>query len=54
MENKRNSEAQRPHTRRNPKRHTSLVSLLLHKIVAIHCFVWTLGLQLWLGSEVSK
>ena len=29
MEDKRNNEAQKPHTRRNPKRHISLVSLLL-------------------------
>ena len=40
MEDKRNNEAQRPHTRRNPKRHISLVSLLWHKIVAVRCFVW--------------
>ena len=48
MENKRNDEVQRPHTRRNPKRHISLVSFLLYcKMVAICCFIWALGLQLW-------
>ena len=32
-------------TRRNPKRHISLLCLLLwHKIVAVCCFVWALGL----------
>ena len=45
MEDKRNKEAQRPHTCQNPKRHISLVSLLLwHKMVAV-CFVWALGLD---------
>jgi len=40
MEDKRNNEAQRPHTRRNPKRHISLVSLLLwRKIAAVRYFV---------------
>ena len=36
----------------NPKRHISLVSLLLcRKIAAVRCFVWRLGLQMWSGSE---
>jgi len=49
MEDKRNDKAQRPQTRRNPKRHISLVSLLLWcKMVAIRCFVWAIGLS---GSE---
>jgi len=40
MEDKRNNEAQRPHTGQNFKRHISLVSLLLwRKMVAVHCFV---------------
>ena len=52
MKDKRNNEVQRPHTRRNHKRHISLVSLFLwRKMVAIHCFVWALGLQLWSASE---
>jgi len=52
MEDKRNNEAQRPLTRRNPKRYIPLVGLLLwRKLVAVHPFVWTLGLQLWLVSE---
>ena len=52
MEDKRNNEAQRPHTHRNPKRHISLVSLLLScKIVAVRCFIWHLGLRMWSGSE---
>jgi len=47
--------ARRPHTCRNPKRHISLVSLLLwHKIVALRCFVWCLGLQMWSGSEAVR
>jgi len=42
------NEAQSSLTRRNPKRHIPLVSLLLwHKMVAVHPFVWTLGLWLW-------
>jgi len=49
-EDKRN-EVQRPHTHRNLKRHISLVSLLLwRKMVAIRCFVWALGLQLWVSE----
>jgi len=49
MEDKRNNEAQRPLTRRKPKRHIPLVSLLLwRKMVAVHPFVWALaGLLLW-------
>ena len=43
---------QRAHTRRNPKRHIPLVSLLLlHKMVTVHCFIWPLGLRLWSGSQ---
>jgi len=54
MEDKRNNEAQRPHTRRNPKRYISLVSLLLwHKIAAVEYFVWHLGLRMWSGSETK-
>jgi len=42
------NEVQRPLTRRNPKRHIPLVSLLLcRKMVAVHPFVWALGLRLW-------
>ena len=38
------------HTCRNAKRHISPVSLLVqHKIVAVHRFVWSLGLQPWLA-----
>ena len=48
MEDKRNNEVQRPLTRRNPKRHIPLVSLLLwYKIVVARFFVWALGLRLW-------
>jgi len=40
------NKAQRPLTRRNPERHIPLVSLLLwHKMVAVHPFVWVLGLR---------
>jgi len=49
------NKAQRPLTRRNPKRHIPLVSLLLwHRMVAVHPFVWTLGLRLWSGSETAR
>ena len=51
MEDKRNNEAQGAHTCRNPKRHISLVRLLLCEMVAAYYFVWALDLQLWLGSE---
>ena len=45
IEDKRKDKAQRVHTRRNPKRYIPLVSLSLwHKMVAVHCFVWPLGL----------
>jgi len=55
MEDKSNNEAQRPHTRWNPKRHISLVSLLLCcKITAVRCFVWCLGLQMWAGNEAVR
>jgi len=55
MEDKRNNEVQRPGTRRNPKRHISLVSLLLwYKIAAVRCFVWCLGLRMWSGSEATR
>ena len=47
IEDKRKDKAQRAHTRRNPKRHIPLVSLLvLCKMVAVHCFIWPLGLRL--------
>ena len=40
MEDKRNNEAQGPHTCQNPKWYISLVSLLLwRKIAAVQCFV---------------
>ena len=52
IEDKRKDKAQRAHTRRNPKRHIPLVSLLLlHKMVAVHCFVWPLGWRLWSVSQ---
>jgi len=52
MEDKRNNKVQSLHTCWNPKRHISLVSLLLWcKMVAIRCFVLALGLWLWSGSE---
>ena len=52
MKDKRNNKAQRPHTRQNPKKHMSLVSLLLcHKISAVQCFIWHLGLRMGSGSE---
>jgi len=52
MEDKRNNEVQSLHTRRNSKRHISLVNLLLwHKMVAIRYLIWALGLRLWSGSE---
>jgi len=52
MEDKRNNKVQRPHAHWNRKRHVSLVSLLLcHKMVAVCCFIWALGLQLWSRSE---
>jgi len=55
MEDKRNNEAQRPLSPRNPKMHILLVSLLLwHKIVAVHPFVWALGLRLWSVSEAVR
>ena len=48
IEDKRKDKAQRAHTCQNPKRHIPLASLLLwHKMVAVHCFVWPLGLRLW-------
>jgi len=46
---------QREHTCRNPKRHISLVSLLLwHKMVVVHCFVWGLCLRLWSVRQWDK
>ena len=55
IEDKRNNKAQRPHTCRNPKRHISLVSLLLCiKIVSIRCFLWALHLQMWAASEAGS
>ena len=52
IEDKRKDKVQRAHTRRNPKRHIPLVSLLLwRKMVAVRCFVWALGLRLWSVSE---
>jgi len=54
-EDKRNNEVQWPKTHRNPKRHIPLVNLLLwHKIVAVQCFVWRLGLRMWSGSEAVR
>ena len=47
IEDERKDKAQRTYTRRNPKRHMSLVSLLLwRRMVAVHCFIWPLALQL--------
>ena len=44
IEDKRGGQAQK---HRNPKRHILPVSSLLwHKMVAVHCFVWPLSLQL--------
>ena len=55
IEDKRKDKAQRTHTRWNPKRHIPLVSLLLwRKIVAMHCFVWPLGLRLWSVSQTVR
>jgi len=55
MEDRRNNKAQRPHTRWNPKKHISLMSLLLGcKMAAVWCFVWHLGLQMWSGSEAAR
>jgi len=55
MEDKNNNEVQRPHTCQNPKRHISLVSLLIcHKIVAVQYFVWRLGLRMWSGREAVR
>ena len=52
IEDKGKDKAQWVHTRRNPKRHIPLVSLLLlRKMVAVHCFVCPLGLRLWSGSQ---
>ena len=52
IEDKRKDKAQREHTHWKPKRHIPLVNLLLwHKMVAVHYFVWPLGLQPW---SVSK
>ena len=52
MEDKRNNEVQRLV---GTKRHISLVSLLLWcKIVAVQCFVWRLGSQMWSGSEAGS
>ena len=47
-EDKRKGKVQRVYTRQNPKRHIRL--LLWYKMVAVHCFVWPLGLRMWLGS----
>jgi len=57
MEDKSNNKEQSPHmyTRRNLKRHISLVSLLLCcKIAAVWCFVFSLGLWMWAGSEAGS
>ena len=55
MSEKLGDEALRPLTCRNPKRHIPLVSFLLwHKMVAVHPFIWALGLRLWSVSEVVR
>ena len=55
IEDKRKDKAQRANTRRNPKRHIPLVSLLLwRKMVAVRCFVWALGLRLWSVSAAVR
>ena len=55
IEDKRNNKEQKPHTRQNPKRHMSLVSLFLcRKIAAVRYFIWRLGFRMWSGSEVVK
>ena len=47
IEDERRDKGQRTYTRRNPKRHIPLVSLLLwHKIVAMRCLVWPVALRL--------
>jgi len=52
MEDKRMYKAQREPTCGSPQKPIPLMSLLLwHKIVAICCFVWSLGLQLWSVGE---
>ena len=54
IEDKRKDEAHMAHTRRNPKRHIPLVSLLLwRKMVTVRCFAWALGLRLWSVSETK-
>ena len=51
-QDKMKDKAQRARTRRNPKRHIPLVSLLLwRKMVAVRCFVWPPALQLWTGRQ---
>jgi len=43
----KNGMAQTERTHCNPKRHIPPVSLFLfHKMVVVHCFVWSLSLQL--------
>ena len=55
IEDKRKHKAQRAHTRQNFKKHIPLVSLLLwRKMVAVHCFVWRLGLRLWSVSQAVR
>ena len=48
MEDKRNNKVQRPHICRNPN------LLLWHKMVAVRCFVWALGLQLQYVQVASE
>ena len=55
IEDKRKDKVQRAHTRRNPKRHIPLVSLLLwHKMVAMCCFIWPPALRLWSGRQAGS
>ena len=57
IEDKRKDKAQTEHTCWNPKRHIPLVSICycgVKYMVAVRCFVWSLGLRQWSVSETDQ
>ena len=48
MEDEKIQGTGRAHSTETQKRHIPLVSLFLHlRMLTVHCFVWSLGLQPW-------
>jgi len=42
------------HSSEPQKAHPTSEFILGHKVVAVHCFVWPLALQLWSVSEADE